>query len=650
MRTALLLLLAVSCTGKPGDDTASDVVDTSGPRGDCNPVDDGGCLLPFPSSFFLDEDATTGSGYRVAFGEGSLPTDKFGVHIRPDAWNARDGFSTLGPIYALLAGADVRSPGSLSFDTLANYESADVTTVIVDADTGQRIPHYIEREAYTDDTARAALVMHPAVPLEHGHRYVIGIRNLLGDDGSPVAAPAGFATLRDAGSTSDADLERQRVQYDTIVFPVLEAAGFARADLQLAWDFVTVSADGSLAVMKTVRDDALAQVPAGGPPYTVTDTVDADCSSGATVGRTISGTMTVPFYLQADEPGTFLNRPDGSADGPIVQNGTTETPFTVVVPCSVMLDPSPSLLIQAGHGLFGAHTDIAGGPFNDVAARSHAVTFATSWRGMSSDDYNAVTLMMASDPSDFTMIPDGLTQGHVEALLMARLMQGDLADDPALMVGDVKLVDPAVVDYYGVSLGSVLGGAQVAMSPTIDTSVMQISGMPFSLLLTRSASFSAFLALLGAKYSDPVDISMIVPLAQMLWDPVEAGGWAHYLADGSEQGGRADRRFLFQVGIADDTVTSIAGEQYARSVGAGLIEGAPREVFGLPAVTDPMVGSGLLEWDYGYVENSEPVPVALGDDDPHNRLPGEDTAKDQIAAFFTTGSLASVCEGTCDPE
>ncbi|MSP54865.1 MAG: hypothetical protein EXR69_04565, partial [Myxococcales bacterium] len=127
MRLNLLVVLCVaSCTGKIDGDTGVPIVDTSGPRGDCNPVDDGGCLLPFPSSFFLEEDPSTGSGYRVAFGEGSLPTDKFGVHIRPDAWNVRDGFSTLGPLYALLPGADVRSPGSLSFDTLANTENDDV--------------------------------------------------------------------------------------------------------------------------------------------------------------------------------------------------------------------------------------------------------------------------------------------------------------------------------------------------------------------------------------------------------------------------------------------------------------------------------------------------------------------------------------------
>ena len=639
-----LLALLLSCAGKDGADSDTQTLVDS-PRGDCNPVDDGGCMLPFPSSFFLDEDAAMPSGYRVAFGEGSLPADRFGTPIRPDAWNVRDGFSTMAPLYAHLPGADPASPGSLSFDNLGDYENADVTTVIVDVETGALVPHYIEREAFPSDSTRAALVLHPVVPMEHARRYVVGIRGLTGG-----TAPAGFATLRDGGSTSDPDLERQRDSYDSVIFPALEAAGFARSELQLAWDFVTVSAEGSLAVTIAVRDDALAQVPATGPAYTITSNVETGCPDGEVRGRTISGEMTVPFYLEADEPGVFLNRPDGTMDGPVVQNGEANVPFTIVVPCSVLADGTPSRLLQAGHGLFGSHTDITGQTFSDVAHRSHAILFATSWRGMSENDYNAVTLMMAGDPSDFGIIPDGLVQGHVEALLMARLMQGDLAGDDALSLDGTSLVDTSGVDFYGVSLGSVLGGAQVAMSPTIDRAVMQISGMPFSLLLTRSASFTAFLALLGAKFDDPLDISMIVPLAQMLWDPTESGGWAHYLQDGTDVGGISGRRFLFQTGVADDTVTSIAGQTYARSVGAGLLDMAPREVWGLETVSDPMTGSGLLEWDYGYTENPVPLPVGLGDADPHNLLPAEESAKDQIAQFFLTGSLGSVCEGICDPE
>jgi hypothetical protein len=648
MRSLLLLgLPALLPACAQVEDTAA-AVDV--PRGDCNPVDDSACMFPFPSSFYLKEDATTGSGYRVDFGPTSLPADRFGLQMRPDAWNRRDGYSTLAPLYALLAGADVHSPGSLSFANLADYANADVTTVLLDAATGERVPHYIEREAFPEDPSRAALVIHPAVPLQHATRYVVGIRNLLGDDGAPVSAPKGFATLRDEGATDDPDLERQRTNYDDVIFPALDTAGFDRAELQLAWDFVTVSAESSRATVLGVRDAGLAAVPEDGPPYTITETIENTCGGGEKVGRHITGEMTVPLYLTDAAPSSMLNRDDPTGpDSAVSQNGTAQVPFTIIVPCSVLTAGVPAPLLQVGHGLFGSHTDIRWDPYTPVAEAAGMVMFATSWRGMSSDDYNAVTLMMAQDPSDFDIIPDGLTQGHLEALLMARLMQGAMVGDAALSVNDEPLIDPTQVHYYGVSLGSVLGGAQVAMSPDIDRAVMQISGMSFSTILTRSSAFSAFLLLLGAKYDDPADISLIVPLAQMLWDPVESAGWADQLVDGASVGGRDDRRFLFQVGIGDDTVSSIGGAVYARTAGASLIGPAPRDIFGVPALTDPNSGSGILEWDYGCAETDAPLPAGLGEANPHNRLPGEDSAQAQAAAFLSDGDLSSPCDGVCDP-
>ena len=648
MRYLLLLSLPVLLTAcTHGDDTGA--VDV--PRGDCNPIDDGGCMFPFPSSFYLKEDAATGSGYRVNFGPTSLPADRFGLQMRPDAWNRRDGYSTLAPLYALLSGADVNSPGSLSFANLADYENADVTTVLLDAETGERVPHYIEREAFTDEASRAALVLHPAVPLKHATRYVVGIRKLLGDDGSPVSAPGGFATLRDYSTTEDADLERQRNHYEDVIFPALDAAGFDRAELQLAWDFVTVSAESSRATVQSVRDAGIAAVPEDGPPYTITETVENNCGAGEKVGRHITGELTVPLYLTDAAPSSMLNRDDpADPDSAVSQNGTAQVSFTIIVPCSVLTAGAPAPLLQVGHGLFGSDTDIRWDPYTPVAEAAGMVMFATSWRGMSSDDYNAVTLMMAQDPSDFDIIPDGLTQGHLEAMLMARLMQGAMVGDAALSLNDQPLIDPTQLRYYGVSLGSVLGGAQVAMSPDIDRAVMQISGMAFSTILTRSSAFSAFLLLLGAKYDDPADISLIVPLAQMLWDPVESSGWADQLVDGAAVGGRDDRRFLFQVGIGDDTVTSIGGAVYARTVGAGLITPAPRELFGVLPLTDPDVGSGVLEWDYGYPEIEAPIPAVLGDANPHNHLPGEQSAQLQAAGFLRDGALSSLCDGVCDPD
>ncbi len=63
------------------------------------------------------------------------------------------------------------------------------------------------------------------------------------------------------------------------VFPQLEATGFARSTLQLAWDFTTASVNNTIGRALFMRDDALARVTAE-PPAVVIDAVDRyDCSN-----------------------------------------------------------------------------------------------------------------------------------------------------------------------------------------------------------------------------------------------------------------------------------------------------------------------------------------------------------------------------------
>lgn len=635
-----MILLLLACT-TPLDSDSAPVAET--PRGDCNPIQPENCRLPFPSSYFLRDDSSTPSGYRVDFGATSLPLSKRDVQMDPEAWNRKDGFPIVGPLYALLPGAVV--DGSATFDNIAASVDGTATSVVADVDTGALVPHYIEREAFASDPLRAALVIHPAVPLEHAHRYAVGLRGFVDEGGALIPAPTGFATLRDGESTDDPDLERQRAGYEDRIFPALEAAGFSRQDLQLGWDFVTESETGGLSDMTTVRDLGMAQIPAGGPPYSIVSSVDYDCSGGG-MGRVIKGQMEVPLFLDTGEPNAVMVR---DADGLPTQNGTVEVPFTIGVTCSVLANPAGALLIQGGHGLFGTHNDVAGNPWAAVADAAHGITFGTSWRGLSEDDYPGIVDMMSNNPSNFHMISDQLMQAQFEALAIARLMKGDLATDENLSTDGVPFADTSRLVYLGVSLGTVVGGAQVALSPDVDTAVMMIPGAPFAGLLTRSSAFSLFLALLASRYEDPIDQSLIVPLAQMMFQPAETGGWAHSLVDGAAMGGRDGRRFLFQVGIADDTVTSIGGAGYARMVGASLIGPAPRDIWGVDPLVDPLAGSGVIEWDYGYTENPEPAPQDL-DPDPHWLVPGEPEAVAQAAAFFTAGDLSSTCEGVCARE
>ena len=90
-------------------------------------------MLPFPSDFFLQPDSETGSGQRVSFGTSTLPTNLEGVPIRPDHWNRRDGYPTLGSLHALFPGVSL--DGLVSHVDLAAFAQDDVRTLILDTQT-----------------------------------------------------------------------------------------------------------------------------------------------------------------------------------------------------------------------------------------------------------------------------------------------------------------------------------------------------------------------------------------------------------------------------------------------------------------------------------------------------------------------------------
>ena len=251
--------LAVGCSGEDAEETV-DPADTAEPADDaydfeargrlsrrsswaCNPVDEAHCLLPYPSSFFLVEDTTAASGLRVDFAADSLPVNVSGNSMSLVDLNRKDGFSTLGALYAYFEGPlsdSLRVPSDIAESITESSE-----TMIVHAASGERVPHFREIELAAEGSGRQLLLLRPMAPLRHGQRYVVGIRNIKKADETLASAPDGFATLRDRVPTEDADLGRQRSHYENDIFPVLESAGMSRSELQLAWDFNVASAESS---------------------------------------------------------------------------------------------------------------------------------------------------------------------------------------------------------------------------------------------------------------------------------------------------------------------------------------------------------------------------------------------------------------------
>lgn len=243
-------------------------------RPDCEPLVPEYCALPFPSNYWLADDETTRTGHRVAFGPTSLPRSGrgFSTYINPAPINERDGFSLNGTLLAYLPGATATGlPSPLQ---IADSLLEDSPTVIINADTGERVAHWSELdEAAANPDSDKALLLRSAAPFEANTRYIVALRSIQNARGALIPAPETFAALRDNTPSDAATIDPRRADFEEL-FSTLETAGVAREDLQLAWNFTTGSVENDTAWLLSVRDQALEAVGTDGPEYEIESIVD----------------------------------------------------------------------------------------------------------------------------------------------------------------------------------------------------------------------------------------------------------------------------------------------------------------------------------------------------------------------------------------
>ena len=629
----MFLLLTLSCTKS---DPLEEVY--SG----CDPLDETRCALPWPSTYHMVENPNSGSGWQVAFQAHSLPINRDHVQVRPDAWNEKDGFSTLGP--AVTWFEDLSPEGLVGHDDIEASLVSD-TIALINVETGEREPYFAELDASAPDPSQSLLIIRPVRPLDHATRYVVAIKGLQKTAGGEVDVSPGFAALRDGEETDTWDVEGRRAWFEDDIFPKVDAIGWERSELQLAWDFVTVSEENSLGRVLWMRDDAAERTGPTGPAYTVTKVDEDDCEAGATIGKTLYIDLTVPMYTETPDPGTWLTR---DADGMPFYNGDTTHEMMVRVPCSLIQDPEPAMVLQYGHGLLGDKSEARTGYLSQMAYDNKWVVIASDWVGMYEDDVAAITLMLVNDLSDFALLPERSMQGFVEMDQALTAARTGLVTEPELMVGDISLIDPDRVAYYGNSQGAILGGGYVGMSDQIDRAVLGVGGSPYAILLSRSADFEPFFLVFQAKYTDHRDIALLLVAMQTLWDPAEAAGWASQMGP-DNYAGNPETRILQQVGIGDAQVTTLGAHILARGYGTTNISPANRPVWGVANGEGPIEGNALVEWYYSDGAE-EPVTNVPPDKeaDTHECPRREPAAQAQLRDFVETGVVNNYCDGPCE--
>lgn len=665
-----LVLVASACSSS-GEESAGTTTSTEPrlqgsieldtvPVEGCDSLQARHCYLPFPSDAFTVE-APTATGRQVAFQADYLPRNSEGAPIEPSDWNRNDGFSPGTPIMVWAPQTDLERSGlALLTDIDASLE-ADSAAVIIDTETGERVPYWAEFDANATSDLTQLLIIRPAVNLTEGHRYVVGLRSLIDRGGESMKPDDVFLAYRDRLDTGNTAVEARRPQMEEI-FGTLTEAGVARSDLWLAWDFTVASTESLTGPMLHIRDDAFAALGDDAPAFAITDVVVPEGEAAGRVAFYLHGTYDVPLYLTgAGEPGSRFT--EGS-DGLPQRNAATDT-YTASFECAVSVataedgaDPAGGVVY--GHGLLGSRDEVEATNIEYMVNEHQLIYCATDTIGMAEPDLgNVLTILL--DLSTFATLADRSQQGILNTLVLGRLMthpDGLSAADELQRDDGSPMLDPDRLVYDGNSQGSIIGGAITAVATDWERSALGVPGMNYSTLLDRSSDFSQFSDVLERTYPDELDQTLSIALIQMLWDRAEANGYAAHMTS-DPLPGTPEHQVLMHVAFGDFQVADITAFNEARTIGARyraplLADGRAFIDYtaGLePIDSYPATGSAIVLWDSGVpsppLTNTPPRGEGdpAGAHDPHEDPRMMVEAREQKAQFFEDGTIIDVCDG-----
>lgn len=601
----------------------------------CDPIVPTYCGFPFPSNVWTVDAADTPTKRRVQLDDATLPVSLRGAQTTGGPWSKSDGFSASGGIFAQLP-APITEEGIPRLDDISRSLAADSPTVLLDADTGERIAHFAEVDRTRGDEDARSFILRPVVALPDGHRIIVALRKLRGTDGADVAPSPAFRALRDLVASEEPSVNARRGLYEDI-FQRLGAAGVQRNDLQLAWDFTTASRENVTGWLLHMRDDALASVGDAGPGYVI-DSVDETTDPERIAYRIKAHMTNVPLYLDKPEPGGKLVF---GADGKPTRNParpTYDVPVEINIPKSALTKPAS--LLQYGHGLLGSRGQIGGEALRQIANDKGYVFFGVDLVGMAEDDESWISNVLGSGQMhEMSAMFDRLHQGFVNSLLAMRMMSGGFSKDPTYGA----MIDPTNRYYYGISQGGIQGAVYMSISTDVTRGVLEVMGQPYTFLLNRSADFTPFFLVLRGSYPDARDQQFSLAILQMLWDRVEPSGYTKYLRGGLPN--TPPHEVLMRAALGDHQVTTWGAHVMARSVGAKLLDTGVRDVFGLSKTSQTTDGSVYTEYDFGLP--SEPlcnVPMNYCED-PHGLVRKLSGAHEQLDRFLRAGEGVNACPG-----
>ncbi len=684
------------------DGQADAAPDPFGPAA-CDPLQPLTCAMPFPSSYYLQPDAKTKTGQRLVFPPGALPSSTMGVPVDPVPWQRLDGFSVAPTLLVQVANLDISAMAHQK--TIDKSVDKTSQTVWLELDGAgkvvRHIPHWVELDQRPNaeggkiDPATQVLFIRPGVILNYATRYAFGLRKLKDAKGQPIARSPAFEALA-TGKTAGTSLAARQVRFDQI-FAAMQAEGVAKEDLTLAWDFSTYSDHAIHGTALQMRDKALAAIGPTGAEFTFKSF--AAKKDGGTddphIAHTLRGTFKAPNFMKE----TVIVGTEGSkdavkcyrwnldADGNLQQNGWRQAEVWIRVPKSAM-DGKPHDYLHYGHGLNGSGNETYAGWAGPNANTRNFIYIANSMIGMSNED-STIIVQILLDMSRFPCLPERVTAGLVEHLVLARTMKlnGAAAISNALsnhLGKKVTIADTGKVFWSGNSQGGIYGQTVTALSQDITRAHVGQPGVAYHMLLERSIDFDDFAAVLSGIYPNRNEYALLLSVVQMLWDHVDPVTFVRHL-EVEPFANTPKHQALAVVHPGDFQVDAVTMEIAARSGYFKILPFYGKPVPLVPESPYPVVGSGILSYDFGnswFIQGNLPpgpedglecgdpaLPHADGPclgkalcdpkgtfkpcklEDPHDRAHGLKSHNDQMRHFFDTGEIKDFCGGDgCKPE
>jgi len=436
------------------------------------------CLLPYPSSQYLEFSPTSRTKYRVHVPDDILAPEilaQFGPGATPEeVYGGADGFSVLTPVVFELA--DEIDPASLPLD-------GGNALVVVDLDTGARVPMRarVSLDAERLWAKNKIIEAFPIDRFDYGHRYLAVITDsLLGVRGAALRPAPGLDPVDATSRLAKVRARRLQVQTE-VALPELNQPELSQPEL--SQPDPTLAAGAPRRVLSSTTFVVRSQVNA---------TADVD-RMAAIVRRDdhpIRNVWVTPSLIGGAELVTGeVQISDFRDDAGVIPQGAAIVSHPTWINFMMVMPQYPASKAGAPIAIYGHGISISRESMLTVSSQNAERGIATVGIDIPNHGSRSYTdsgyIFELTKPSTFGRIASMTLQGEMDHLSLLMSIRQHFGAVDTMPVnnwltnswGDGRPdLDTTHVIYEGTSMGGFLGTQFVALAPELDGAFIQVGG------------------------------------------------------------------------------------------------------------------------------------------------------------------------------